>query len=85
MVISIKNYQGNGNQRTISEAQEELIKNLKSLIDIQEKSIQFYASLCNEFVKELNEWRTKAGQQPLRIEDLNGCEKGIDMAMIYKL
>lgn len=92
MEISINSYNHETDEqraiRLFSEqvkTQEKLIKKQEEIIEIQKKMIQTrdeqregFISLVAELVKEIDEWRTKAGQKKLSEEYFEACAKDPD-------
>ena len=99
MEISINSYNETEEQRTIrilkeiSETQEKLIKEQTDAIHLRDQVIQMrdkqrdgLVELVAELIKEIDEWRTKAGQKKLSEEYFEACAKDPDPeTMIVKM
>lgn len=95
MEVSIRSYQETDEQRTIRilkeivATQEKLVKEQAdaiklrdNLIAMRDKQREGFVGLIAELVKEVDEWRVKAGQKKLSTELFEACDKDPEATVI---
>ena len=99
MEVSIKTCQPTDEQRTIRvlreivdkqqkliQNQDDAIKLRDNLIKMREKQREGFVELVAELIKEIDEWRTKAGQKKLSEEYFEACAKDSELeATVIKM
>ena len=99
MEVSIKTYQETDEQRTIRvlreivDKQQKLIQNQDNaiklrdkLIEMREKQREGFVELVVELIKEIDDWRMKAGQKKLSTDFFEACAKDPELeATVIKM